>query len=94
MKHEIGEGRYSLKKSKDRVEIYRRANERILPLISKTSDTQALDESVRMGLRYLDRMADAKKKVEEKQEKIEELQDEIDELKQKWETEEVEFNDI
>lgn len=85
---------YEFRKTKKRKEIFSSAIDRIGNLISQKSDSQAIDHSVKLGTRYIDRMRDAKKEYEEIERDLEELRERQDELKSKWETEEIRFEDI
>lgn len=85
---------YKFRKTKTRTEILRSAVERYLPLISQSSDSQAVDQAVRLGNKYLDRMRDAKKEHERLEEEIQELRERQRELKEKWETGEISFEDV
>ena len=85
---------YEFRKTKKRKEIFGSAIDRIGNLISQKSDSQAIDHSVKLGTRYIDRMREAKKEYEDINKQIEELEEEKDALKSRWETEEIRFEDI
>lgn len=85
---------YRFSKTDKRKTIFQRAIDRIKPLISQTSDSQTIDQAVKMGERYLDRMQEAKKRQEQDRKKIREIRERMKNRSQKWETEEIKFTDI
>jgi len=85
---------YKFRKTGKREEIFETAIDKIGNLISQKSDSQAIDKSVKLGTRYIDRMRDAKKEYREINKEIEDLRERQRELKSKWETEEISFKDI
>ncbi|MFB6115313.1 MAG: hypothetical protein ABEK04_03395, partial [Candidatus Nanohalobium sp.] len=60
----------------------------------QTSDSQAIDQSVKLGRKYIERMRDAKKEYEEIEEEIQELRKRQRQLKRDWETGEISFDDL
>lgn len=85
---------YRFSKTKKRKTLFERAIDRISPLISQTSRSQAVDQAVEMGERYLDRMQEAKKEYESLEKEKQDIERQQRELRQKWETEEIKFEDI
>jgi hypothetical protein len=85
---------FEFRKTDKRKEIFGSAIDRIGNLISQKSDSQAIDHSVKLGTKYIDRMRDAKKEYEEIEDKISELESRQRDLEDKWETEEISFSDI
>lgn len=85
---------YEYRKTDKREEIFESAIDRIGNLISQKSDSQAIDHSVKLGTRYIDRMREAKKEYEKIEEEIQELEKRREELKNRWETQEIKFSDI
>lgn len=86
--------KFTLRKTQSRVPIWKNAVEKVLPLISQKSDTQAVDHSMVLAQNYIERMREAKKEHEGIEEEIEELQKRQKELERKWETEEISFDDL
>ena len=85
---------YRFSRTDKRTSIFERAINRIKPLISARSDSQTIDQAVKMGQKYLDRMQDAKKRQEKDRKKLEEIRDRMERRRQKWETKEIGFEDI
>lgn len=85
---------YKFRKTDKRKEIFESAIDEIGSLISQTSDSQAIDQSVKLGRKYKERMRDAKKEYEQIEEKIEELRERQRKLKRDWETKEIRFSDL
>lgn len=87
-------GNYEFRKTDTRKEIFKRAKDIVQPLISYTSQAKTIDESVRLGTKYVERMRDKKKEMQEIDEKIKELQKQKQQIKDRWETEEISFSDV
>ena len=85
---------YKFRKTGKREEIFEAAIDQVGRLISQKSRSQAIDHSVKMGTKYLDRMREAKKDYKKLEKEIEELETRKQELKSRWETEEIGFEDI
>lgn len=85
---------YKFRKTGKREQIFETAIDRIGNLISQKSNSQAIDHSVKLGTRYIDRMREAKKEHERLEREIEEKKERQRELRQKWETEEISFEDL
>jgi 3-deoxy-D-manno-octulosonic-acid transferase len=91
----MSSGMYEYRKTKKRKQIFESAIDRIGQLISQTSDSQAIDRSVKLGTRYIDRMREVKnERYTDIQEQIKELEEEKRQLEERWETEEIKFEDI
>lgn len=86
--------KFPLKKTKGRTPIFNSAVELYSPLIESTSDSQAVDQAVKSGVKYLERMRDKKKELQEIDQEIEELQEKKKEIREKWETDQVKFEDL
>lgn len=85
---------YKFRKTDKRKEIFESAIDKVGNLISQKSDSQAIDQSVKLGRRYIERMREAKKEHEEIEEQIKELRERQRKLERNWETEEIKFSDL
>ena len=90
----MSSGYFEMKINERREELFDRISDIVEPLITYTSDTRAREESMRLGTKYVERMRDKKKELEEIDSEIEELRERKREIKRAWETEEVRFSDL
>jgi len=82
--------------TKKRKKIWNKIFRKVRPVVKYRygSASKQIDIAGELGAKYIDRMLDKKKEIEEIDEKIQELEEQKAEIKDKWETDEVKFRHL
>lgn len=90
----MSSGYFEMKLNDRREELIDRIEDVVKPLISYTSKTRSVEESARLGTKYVERMREKQKELEKIDREIEKLEAEKKEIKERWETKEVKFSSL
>lgn len=82
--------------TKKRKKIWNKIFRKVRPVVKYRygSASKQIDIAGELGAKYIDRMLDKKREIEEIDEKIQELEEQKAEIKDKWETDEVKFRHL
>lgn len=90
----MSSGYFEMKVNERRSELFDRIMDVVEPLIGYSSKTRSIEESARLGTKYIERMRDKKKQLEEIDRDIEKLREQKQEIRENWETKEISFEDL
>jgi hypothetical protein len=85
---------FEMRMNDRREELFDRIHDVVGQVISFSSKTRAVEESSRLGTKYIERMRAKKEELDEIDEQIQELEQVKKQIRENWETDAVRFEDL